>query len=679
MDARAEPAAADAAAREITERQPGDVAQAADDDDDAGIDSIIVTATRSGQLVRDQPLRVEVVPDAEIEENLTVAPGNLTNLLNELAGVRMQASAPGLGGTALQLRGLPGRHAQMLSDGLPLGGAQTDSFSLMQTAPLDLGRVEVIKGVASALYGGSALAGVLNLVSRAPGDETDVLLNQTSVGGSDAVGFYSGALSQAAGFTLTGGAHYQARKDLDHDGWSDVPGYKRVSLRPRLFWSEGKERSLFATIGLMQEDRAGGTTGGRTLPGGVEFPEALHSRRIDGGAIAKLAVGDDRAVSARWSANLTEHDRVFGAERVDDTEATVLGEATLQGKSGEHTWIAGAVLQYERLHTSEASGVSYDYTVPGLFAQDEFALANWLSLAVSARVDAHSDYGTFVNPRFSALVRPAPNWSLRASVGTGFAAPTPLVEDVQSRSLALLNPLQGLRAERASSMSLDAKWAEKPWDVNLSVFASQIRHPLSVQAAAQPGRLELVNDGEPLRARGAEVLVGYAAGAWHVLANSTFLDVTEAATTAGRRKAGLIPRFSAEIAAILEDEDRGRVGMEISYTGRQSLPDDPYRDVSQPYLEVNALAELKAGRAAFFVNALNLTNVRQRDYEPLLRPAPGLGGEPITDVWAPLVGRTFNLGVRVELQARARARLVVKRSTRPARAPVAPDPAMRWR
>jgi outer membrane receptor for ferrienterochelin and colicins len=619
-----------------------------EDDDDERTDSIVVTAARSGQLVSDQPIRVEVVPDVEIEESLSVAPGNLTNILNELAGVRMQASAPGLGGTALQLRGLPGRHAQILSDGLPLAGAQTDSFSLMQTPPLDLARVEVIKGVASALYGGSALSGVLNLVSQPPTSESNILLNQTSIGGSDAVGFFAGSLSPALGYTLTGGAHYQSRDDPDHDGWSDLPGYKRASLRPRLFWKGDDDRTLFATLGYMQEDRSGGTMPGQTLPTGETFAEALHTRRVDGGAVARFPVGDYR-VSVRWSANLTQHDRAYGDTRIDDDESSVFGEATVAGESHAHKWIVGAALQYERLHTADVSGVNFDYTVPAVFAQDEFSPAHWISLAASARVDAHSDYGTFFSPRVSALFRTESNWSLRASVGTGFAAPTPLIEDVQARTLGLLNPLHGLRAERAQSMSLDAKWAEKPWDVNISVFSSEIRHPLDVEQAVQPERLELVNNDGSLRARGAEMLIGFTSGPLHMLANSTYLDVTEAAPFGGRRDAELIPRFSAELATILEKEELGRVGVEISYTGRQALTDDPYRSESPGYIEVNALAEVRLGRAAIFMNALNVTNVRQRDYEPLLRPVPGLGGEPITGVWAPLTGRTFNLGMRLEL------------------------------
>jgi outer membrane receptor for ferrienterochelin and colicins len=618
-----------------------------DEEGDAG--TVVVSAARSGQLVRDQPVRVEVVPDAEIEENLTVAPGNLTNVLNELAGIRMQSAAPGLGGTSLQLRGLPGRHAQILSDGLPLSGAQTDAFSLLQTPPLDLGRVEVIKGVASALYGGSALAGVLNLVSREPDDETEVVLNQTSVGGTDAVGFISSPADTPWSYTLTSAANYQSREDPDHDGWTDLPGYTRAMLRPRFFWNGGSDRTAFATLGITGEDRKGGTMPGRALPTGGAFAQELRTRRVDGGAVTRMARSNDQVVSARGSASFARRDQIFGIQRVEDTTATVFGEATIQGERNDHHWLLGAVLQYERLHTDDVAGVSYDYTVPALFVQDEFAPARWLSLAASARLDAHSDYGTFVNPRLSALFRWDDKWSLRMSAGTGFAAPTPLVEDVQARSLGVLNPITDLRAERASSISVDAKWASRPWDVNLSVFRSEIRHAIDVLPAAQPDRLNLVNSEGPLRANGAELLIGYVTGPLHVLANATLLDVTEDVEGLGREDSELVPRFSAELAGILENEELGRVGIEIAYTGRQHLSDDPYRTESHSYIEVNALAEWRIGRASLFVNALNLTNVKQSHYAPLLRPVPGIAGDPITDVWAPLPGLTVNAGVRLKL------------------------------
>jgi iron complex outermembrane receptor protein len=110
-----------------------------------------------------------------------------------------------------------------------------------------------------------------------------------------------------------------------------------------------------------------------------------------------------------------------------------------------------------------------------------------------------------------------------------------------------------------------------------------------------------------------------------------------------------VPRHAAEIAAIVENEKRGRIGLELGYVGEQALADDPYRTTSRPYFELNALAEIRFGGIAIFLNAVNLTDVRQTNFDPLIRPLPGPGGDPITGVWAPLAGRTFNLGIRAEM------------------------------
>lgn len=141
----------------------------------------------------------------------------------------------------------------------------------------------------------------------------------------------------------------------------------------------------------------------------------------------------------------------------------------------------------------------------------------------------------------------------------------------------------------------------------------------------------------------------YTLGKLHVIGSSTYMKVTEEAPGGGRRETELIPRLSGEIAALLEDEDRGRVGLEFGYTGSQTLYDNPYRTEGSSYIEINALAEIKLGKVAIFVNALNLTDSRQTRFDPLLRPLPAATGERIVEAWAPLSGRVFNLGVRVEL------------------------------
>jgi outer membrane receptor for ferrienterochelin and colicins len=97
------------------------------------------------------------------------------------------------------------------------------------------------------------------------------------------------------------------------------------------------------------------------------------------------------------------------------------------------------------------------------------------------------------------------------------------------------------------------------------------------------------------------------------------------------------------------EANRGRVGVECYYTGRQRLEIDPFRDSSKPYLILGMLAERRFGQFRLFLNAENLTDVRQTKWDPLLRPTPGADGRRTVDAWAPLDGRVFNTGLRLEL------------------------------
>ena len=118
-----------------------------------------------------------------------MTPGDIAMLLNETGGLRVQVTSPSLGAANVRVQGLRGRYTQSLADGLPLYGGQTGSIGLLQIPPLDLGQVEVVKGVASALYGSSALGGVINLVSRRPEKpEHEFLFNLTSRSGADGAG-----------------------------------------------------------------------------------------------------------------------------------------------------------------------------------------------------------------------------------------------------------------------------------------------------------------------------------------------------------------------------------------------------------------------------------------------------------------------------------------------------------
>jgi iron complex outermembrane receptor protein len=325
-------------------------------------------------------------------------------------------------------------------------------------------------------------------------------------------------------------------------------------------------------------------------------------------------------------------------------------EATAAGATGPHTWVAGTALAYDALRSPTSRGAEHTYTTPALFAQDEVALADWLRIAASVRADFQNRYGTFVSPRVSALVRPGSAWTVRASAGTGFAAPHPLLDQVEAVGLRRLAPVTGVTAERAASASLDAGWTGGGWELNASVFGSRVRHPLDVASdPSDPTRLRLVNLDGPQRTLGMEALGRRVLGPLQMIASYTHLNATEPAPGGGRRAAERVPRDAGELAVLVEKESVGRVGIELGYTGRQRIAGDPYRQTGRPFAELNVLAALNFGETSIFVYAVNLTGVRQTRFDPLLLPAPTPTGRRTTDVWAPLAGRVLNVGAKIEL------------------------------
>ena len=104
-------------------------------------------------------------------------------ILNESTGIQTQQTSATSYNAGIRIQGLEGRYTQLLRDGYPLYSGFAGGLSLLQIAPLDLKQVEVIKGAASTLYGGGAIAGIINLVSKTPGNEPEYkfLSNFTSV------------------------------------------------------------------------------------------------------------------------------------------------------------------------------------------------------------------------------------------------------------------------------------------------------------------------------------------------------------------------------------------------------------------------------------------------------------------------------------------------------------------
>lgn len=608
-------------------------------------EGLVVTSGRTERRIEEEPLRIEAVSREEVEEKLLMTPGDIAMLLNETAGLRVQPTAPSLGGASVRIQGLRGRYTQILTDGMPLYGGQAGALGPLQVPPMDLARVEVIKGAASALYGPTALGGVVNLISRRPDRARELLLNQSTLDGTDAVGWLADRIDDRWGYTLLASGHRQDFADVDGDGWADVPSFQRASVRPRLFWDDGRGGSAVLTIGGMLEERTGGTVPGATAPDDAPYSEALETGRVDAGLSAEKLLSDRRVVRARASGSVQGHTHTFGPTRESDEHSTGFAEATLSGQDGAHLWVAGLAVQHDAYEHETLPAFSFSYTVPALFVQDEVRLSEVLTVVGSVRYDHHNRFGGSVSPRVSALGRVG-RWTARLSGGSGFFAPTPFTEEVEAVGLARVTPPEEWVKERVISAMLDVGRSFGPLEINVSGFSSSISDPLQTIRNAD-GTLTIENAvGRSVDTWGTEVFAALRQGPWRLIGSHAYLRSTEPVPgTSERREVPLTPRHSVGFVGAHEEEGRGRVGVEVYFTGRQQLDDDPYRTTSRGHVILGLLVDRRVGPFRFFLNAENILDTRQTGYDPLLRPDRTADGRWITDVWAPLEGRALNGGV----------------------------------
>jgi iron complex outermembrane receptor protein len=217
------------------------------------IEEIFVNATRSSRTIENEPTRVEVIAGEEIDEKISMDPSNISMILNESTGIQVQQTSASSANNTFRIQGLEGRYTQLLKDGYPLYGGFSGSLSLVQIPPLDLQQVEIIKGSSSTLYGGGAIAGLINLSSKKPRDEREIsfLVNVTSAMGLDLSGYYSQKFENY-GVTVLASRNTQKVYDNNDDNFSDIPQIDRYTINPKFLFYFDESKILIPIITILK-------------------------------------------------------------------------------------------------------------------------------------------------------------------------------------------------------------------------------------------------------------------------------------------------------------------------------------------------------------------------------------------------------------------------------------------
>ena len=161
-------------------------------------------------------------------------------------------------------------------------------------------------------------------------------------------------------------------------------------------------------------------------------------------------------------------------------------------------------------------------------------MARWLAISASARLDRHSEFGTFVSPRVSGLVRRG-RWSSRAVVRHRLFAPTPLTEETEAAGLSLLTVDGPLKPERGRSASFDVTRASGPLSATLTLFHSTVDR--SRGGGTRPTATSSGTWRRRRRTPGIEALAVWKTEDFSLVANYAYVRSRETAEEGRRRRA----------------------------------------------------------------------------------------------------------------------------------------------
>jgi outer membrane receptor for ferrienterochelin and colicins len=636
----------------------------------AEIDEVVVTATRTNSRIEDQPERIEVLGAEEMQEENGIKPGNIASLLGDIAGTQIQPTSPTTGNADLRIQGLQGQYSQILRDGLPLYGGFAGSFGILSVPPLDLRQIELLKGSNSTLFGGGAIAGLVNLVSKTPTLGTPqftATLNQTTLNETNLNGF---AAQRGArwGYSAFVGLTRQQEVDVDGDGFVDVPRVRSLNVHPRLFYYPTTHSQLAVGYTGTFESRRGGQQqavrdDAETLGGAAYFVTNTSGRHTLDAVYTNDSVGTGQLTIKGAITN-------FGRDVQTNTVAFKAYQTTyytevsyLHALGRRNAIVAGINLNGEQLRNADGRTTPllnpYTYNTAGIFAQDNWAPSPRFNLQAGLRYDHHNQYGGFVLPRLSALWHLTDQLTARLNGGLGYRVPVPYVNSLDERDYPQVQPLRGLRAETSQGLNGDLNYAhrfgpETVLTINQSFFYTRLQNPLILPDGGivggpgagnyQPGRGPLTwqNASAPVSTKGLETYV-------RLRADETELYVGYVFTYARRLydpanpNVELAARHKFAAVAVQEFSEHFGAGIEASYTGQQYLSDGT---TTPGYPVVAALLRYRTGPWTVVLNAENVFDYRQTRRERVVLPVGGSLSSPVfRELWAPVEGRVVNLSL----------------------------------
>lgn len=618
------------------------------------LETIVVSTTRSSRTIDDIPTRVETISGSELDEKVSMQPANVKMMLTESTGIQTQQTSATSGNASIRIQGLDGRYTQLLKDGFPLYSGFSGGLSIVQIPPLDLQRVEVVKGASSTLYGGGAIAGLINFITKVPTEkkEFSFLLNTNHTKALDVSSFYSQKFNKI-GVTLFASQNSQLAYDANGDGFSDIPKFTRYNFNPRMFLYPNKSITLSLGVNSSFENRLGGDMSAiRTQP------DSLHpyfERNITGRISTQLKFEkkfDNKAVIifknsiGYFDRGITKNNYTFSG-----FQWSSFSELNYSLVREKLEWVVGGNLWTDYFTQSNSSNEPFDYQliVGGLFVQGNFELGKKIILEAGIREDLNNSKQFFTLPRIALIYKANKNWTGRLGGGMGYKNPTIFTEQSEERAFQNINPINTsvVLPERSLGGSFDLNYKtilfnKVSFTMNQMFFYTRLNQALVLSdSMLNNGNYEFVNANGHLDSRGFETNFKLKYKDFALYCGYTFVDASRLFN--GTETVNpLTAKNRLNMTLMYEIEDKLRIGYELFYTDSQILSTGESRP---DYWMMGISAEYRFKHISLFINAENFTDTRQTKYEGIYNGS--IQSPQFKEIWSPIDGFILNGGIKI--------------------------------
>ena len=619
------------------------------------LDEVVISSTRSTRSIQNIPTRIEFIGSEELGEKGNMKPGDIRMLLAESTGIHVQTTSPTSANASIRIQGLDGRYTQILKDGFPIFSGASSGLGLLQIPPLDLKQVEVIKGSTSTLYGGGAIAGLVNLISKTPTEERDLRfhLNGTSGGGLDINGFY-GQKFKKIGTTIFASHNRNGAYDPAKIGFSAIPKFERFVLNPKLFVYFNDKTKMNFGVNTTIENRLGGDmlyikgNGDNTN----QYFEENKTQRYSTQFVFDHLINEKSSFQIKNSVSYFNRNTTIPSYQFEGTQTASFTEANYTNSTEKSEWVAGVNIWTDNFKEKQITAFplrDYSQNTFGAFVQNSFKATDWLQLEAGLRTDYVIDYGAVFLPRVSALFKIANGLTSRIGGGFGYKSPTIFTEESERLQYQNVMPIDDKtnKLEKSYGANADINYRTyigEDWSfsINQLFFYTYLDNPLLLENSSA-NLYQFVNSPGYIHTKGTETNIKIGYDDLKLFLGYTYTDarLNQNGTTV---ESPLTPKHRINSILMYEIEDKWKVGLEAYYFSPQKLNNGT---TGEGYFITGFMAEKIWERFSLYINFENFLDTRQTRFGSIYT---GTITNPVfKDIYAPLDGFVINGGIKFKL------------------------------